>query len=421
MSDFETPILTMDLSWAEEGDQRVIRGCASIPQVDRENELVLSSAVADALDNFMALPVLHLDHTERPIGLVTSATMNPDGALMIQGTVKNTDDCDDVWSRIKSGELAQYSIYGRRVEGSKSCKLHPDRRDEPCKTLKLHLDSISVCPAGNAINPSTFVEIVKGIVVKSMNSESALIHETADGTKENIDMVENTEAPPAESAPDGDLMQQVVDAVTGMNDRLAALEQTVEEMTSVEPEDIEKADEDPDYDGAEEGYSDENPDIQEQVSTIAEGLTMVLQELAELKEQMGGGGEVQKAELEDEEYPDDGYEDDDYDEDDPGQGDEDEEEVEKGCKIKKAYDLPDEIRKAIAVIPQLNETIQQLQEDNDILRKAVLELEKTSPRDRKVIIDAKTVNEENIVKKSKTPETPSGNSMNPALLMAGQF
>jgi len=413
MSDFETPILTMDLSWAEEGDQRVIRGCASIPQVDRENELVLSSAVADALDNFMALPVLHLDHTERPIGLVTSATMTPDGALMIQGTIKNTDDCDDVWSRIKSGELAQYSIYGRRVEGSKSCKIHPDRRNEPCKTLKLHLDSISVCPAGNAINPSTFVEIVKGIVVKSMNSDSALVHETADGSMEKIDMVDTTDAP-AESAPTGnDFEQQVVGALTSLSERMSALEQAVEEMTSVEPDDIEKADED--YDGAE--YEDNGPDIQDQVSTIAEGLTMVLQELQELKDQMSGGGdEFQKAELEDEEeeYPDDGYEDED--EEEP-----EDEEVEKGCSIKKAFpDLPEEIRKAIASIPALNDTIQQLWEDNDILRKAVLELEETKPRDRKVIVDQTLVKSEDIVQKAKTPESPSGDT-NPALLMAGQF
>jgi len=129
---------------------------------------------------------------------------------------------------------------------------------------------------------------------------------------------------------------------------------------------------------------------------------------------MGGGDEVQKAELEDEEeeYPDDGYEDD----EDP-----EEEEVEKGCAIKKAFpDLPEEIRKAIASIPALNDTIQQLREDNDILRKAVLELEETKPRDRKVIVDQTLVKSEDIVQKAKTPESPSGDT-NPALLMAGQF
>ncbi len=414
MLESEPYSLTLDLSWTEDDEGvLVVSGCASVPKPDRENEVITKEAIEAALPSFMKLPILHLDHTERPVGLITDVGFEGD-EFHIRSPIKDTPDCRDVRDRIRSGELAQFSIYGRRLKGSSSCRLHPERRSEPCLTYELALDSVSICPKNNAIQADSYVEHNgDSIVVKSMNSDSALVHETADGSMEKVDMVDTTDAP-AESAPTGnDFEQQVVGALTSLSERLAALEQAVEEMTSVEPDDIEKADED--YDGAE--YEDNGPDIQDQVSTIAEGLTMVLQELQELKDQMGGGGdEFQKAELEDEEeeYPDDGYEDED--EEDP-----EDEEVEKGCSIKKAFpDMPEEIRKAIASIPHLNDTIQHLQEDNDILRKAVLELEETKPRDRKVIVDQTLVKSEDIVQKAKTPESPSGD-VNPALLMAGQF
>lgn len=414
MPDSEPFSLPLDLSWAEDDDGvLIVTGCASAPEEDKERELVTKEAIEASLPQFMQLAVLHLDHTERPVGLIKDAWFEGD-QFMIRCPVKMTPDCKDVRDRIRSGDLAQFSIYGRRLKGSPSCRLHPENRAETCKTESLFLDSVSLCPSGNAINENSYVEHNGGIVVKSMNSDSALVHETADGSMEKIDMVDTTDAP-AESAPTGnDFEQQVVGALTSLSERMSALEQAVEEMTSVGPDDIEKADED--YGDAEE-YGDDAPDIQEQVSTIAEGLTMVLQEIQELKDQMGGGGdEFQKAELEDEEeeYPDDGYEDED--EEEP-----EDEEVEKGCSIKKAFpDLPEEIRKAIASIPALNDTIQQLREDNDILRKAVLELEETKPRDRKVIVDQTLVKSEDIVQKAKTPESPSGDT-NPALLMAGQF
>jgi hypothetical protein len=405
MPESESISIPLDLSWADdENGVLVITGCASVPKPDRENELVTKEAIEAALPDFMKLAVLHLDHTERPLGPITEAWFDGD-KFMIKCPIKMTPDCKDVRDRIREGELGQLSIYGRRNEGTPSCKLHPNRRSETCQTRSLFLDSISLCPSGNAINENSYIEHNGGIVVKSMNSESAI--ETADGSLEKNDMVENVDAP-AESAPTGDLNQEIVEALSGINDRLAAVEQTIEEMTSVEPEDIEKAEED--YDGAE---YDAGPDLQEQVSTLAEGMTMILQELAELKEQISGGS-VQKAELEDEEeedYPDDGYEEEE-DEEPP---------VEKGCSIKKAFpDLPEEIRKAIASIPNLNETIQKQTEEIGILRKAVLELEQSNPRDRKVIIDKKIVDSEDIVKKSQTPES-SGDSQNPAALMAMQF
>lgn len=136
----DTPILTFDLSWAEENGERIIRGCASDPEEDKEKEIMLREALEEALPNFMYLPIIHLDHTERPIGLVKSAYFDTDDKFQIDGRVKPTSDCDDVWSRIKSGELSQYSIFGRRIEGSEACSLNPRFRDRPCITKRLHLD-----------------------------------------------------------------------------------------------------------------------------------------------------------------------------------------------------------------------------------------------------------------------------------------
>ena len=98
-------------------------------------------------------------------------------------------------------------------------------------------------------------------------------------------MTEPTEVPRKSTHIFPDFEEQVVGALTSLSERLAALEQDVEEMTSVEPEDFETEEEEYPDDGYEDEEED-GPSIQDHVSTIAEGLIMVIDELNEMKERL---------------------------------------------------------------------------------------------------------------------------------------
>jgi len=411
MPDTETPILICDLSWSEEGGDRLIRGCASVPKVDQENEIVVTDAISAALSDFMALPVLHLDHTERPIGLVTKAEIDNSGSLQIEAKIKPTECCNDVWDRIRAGDLTQFSIYGRRREGSNSCRLRPEHRTEPCTTSKLFLDSISICPKNMAINEDTFLEIVKGIVVKSMNSASALIHSTADGVTKSDTMEDEPIQPDSgatEQSAMSSVLQQILDHVSELGDRLDDLEDRVSspEPTSApapEPDDL-PPDEGEEYEPGPdegEGMADDEDiekaggngadmDIGDMVQTIGEALQYMMravQEIAgdiqEMKSAMGNT--VQKAELEEEdkeEYPDDGYEDEEYPEEEP---EEEEEDIEKRSDIRKA--------KMESDLEALKDQITTLEHERTEL------LKKARPRDPVVIVPEHTG--ENVKTKNK--------------------
>lgn len=390
MPDTETPILLCDLSWSEDGSDRLIRGCASVPKVDQENEIVVTDAIRDALSDFMVLPILHLDHTERPIGIVTKAEIDNSGALQIEAKIKPTDCCSDVWDRIKADELTQFSIYGRRREGSNSCRMRPEHRTEPCTTSKLFLDSISICPKNMAINENTFLEIVKGIVAKSMNSASALIHPTADGVKKSDKMVDEPIQPAYgdnEQSATSSVLQQILDYVSDMSDRLDDLEERISNPDTAStpapaPEEQPPLD-DGGYDEPGPGYegagADEEEDIEKAgsdgteydmgdiLSTIGEALQIVMRDVQEIK---GSMGTVQKADLEEEEYPDDGYEDEEYSEEE--EPEDEEEDIEKCSDIRKS--------KMESDLAGLYDRITQLEQERaDLLKKA-------RPRDPPVVI-----------------------------------
>lgn len=262
---------------------RKVYGKATGPQLDRENETILKAAIEDALPNFMQLPIMHLDHTERPVGWFTKAEFQGQD-LFVEARIKPTSDCDALWADVvrasKAGKPYQFSIYGDRKVASKSCSLSvddPRRKTNPCITKSLELYSISICQPGTAINPNTFADVVKAWDSASTN----LIHPVTDGKypKKGSRMAfppkkeeENTkEAPPAEESPQepiretdngpapdeeqpgesegGGGMKEVIDLLTQIVQRLQTLESslglqksevTEENMEEKKPDEPEK-------------------------------------------------------------------------------------------------------------------------------------------------------------------------------------
>ena len=187
----EEPIsFTIDFNLDSEYE---ISGCAHFEDVDRENEVIAINAIKKALPDFMKHPHLHYQHSERPIGTITEATVDGKG-LYIKATIYDTKDTADAWEEIKTGKLNAYSIYGKRTISSPECKLAPEMRLSPCKTDGLHLWSISAVgkAAGtHEVNEHTFLDVVKGIcldyyknediLIKADTTDSTLIHTVTDG------------------------------------------------------------------------------------------------------------------------------------------------------------------------------------------------------------------------------------------------
>lgn len=186
--------------------ERTIRGVASVESIDRENELITKSALKEAIGGFEQLPILHYQHTERPIGICTKAQIT-DRGLEIEGKIPNHPQWDDIWERITKGDLTKYSIHGRRRVFSPECKLAVNSRDSPCITKGLYLDSISIVSGATAINQDTFVEVVKAMrdeLAKStdnlniVNDNSSIVMaEEQDITKSEVEQtVQNTTTEP---------------------------------------------------------------------------------------------------------------------------------------------------------------------------------------------------------------------------------
>lgn len=156
----------------------MISGIANSPIPDRENELISSGAMEAAIPAFMKIPILHLDHTERPVGYITECRivkagdplLSPDfekfdmrvseGDTYFEASIPHDGDCDDVWEKIEKGVYNKISIYGVRTNASTECKLQPHQRVSPCVTKAIRLWSFSLV-GENAINPKSYIKVAK--------------------------------------------------------------------------------------------------------------------------------------------------------------------------------------------------------------------------------------------------------------------
>jgi hypothetical protein len=143
---------------------RKVKGIFHQPIVDKDGELINSKGMRDAVPDFMHLPALHDFHKERPVGLATKVQELGGGRFYMEGVIKSTHDCDDVWEKVKKGEYGQMSIFGKRTKYNNQCALPQSMRNGPCITDGVRLDSISICDE-NARNPQTSLEMRKANVV----------------------------------------------------------------------------------------------------------------------------------------------------------------------------------------------------------------------------------------------------------------
>lgn len=207
---------------------RKIKGCAHFPAVDRENELILSDAIRKALPQYMQHPILHVQHTERPVGTLTKAEIDAEGALQIEGTIFDTPDTNDVWADIQKGILNKFSIFGRRDSGSYECALSPDQRTSPCVTKALTLFSISIV-GENAMNTRTFLEVAKGMkgdTTEDTTEDKEDVEKCAPACKKSDDLIHE----PSNTSQMLGRIDGVEKANGEFGDRLAKIEETLSQL-----------------------------------------------------------------------------------------------------------------------------------------------------------------------------------------------
>lgn len=149
-----------------------IEGVAHVETVDKDKETILIKAIEDSLPDFMELPILTVDHLERPVGLITKAWIE-DLRFHLTARVKSTADCADIRNRIQKAldntaiglppapdDLNSFSIKGLRTEYSPECLVPVGARTSPCVTKAIHLWAVTLC-GGNARNPLAYFDVVK--------------------------------------------------------------------------------------------------------------------------------------------------------------------------------------------------------------------------------------------------------------------
>lgn len=212
--------LTVDFSFDTD---RKIHGVAHFETVDRENEKILIEAIERALPQYMQHPILHHQHTERPVGTVTKATIEGK-SFYVEGAIYDTPDTDDVWGEIVSGKLNKFSIFGRRDSGSPECKLRPEARFNPCVTKALTLFSISVV-GDNAMNQSTFLKVAKadGIIKGNYMEEDEKKEQDEERVEEKAD-----ESPDLLEEPGN--KSSMLKSMEDYGNRLGAIESTLAQL-----------------------------------------------------------------------------------------------------------------------------------------------------------------------------------------------
>lgn len=146
-----------------------ISGYASTKDVDRYNEIVEPSAFDGAMAEYMAFPVILVNHafSETPVGKVTSYRIDDKG-LWIEAEIIDTEKGREVAALIKAGVFRAFSI------GFNVVSYEVSRDDsEPLKITKLQLIEISIVSS-----PANMQALISQAEERSISVKSLINHQS---------------------------------------------------------------------------------------------------------------------------------------------------------------------------------------------------------------------------------------------------
>ena len=229
-----------------------IEGYASTKDKDRGHDIVDPQAFKSALDLYMTNPIVLLQHNmEKPIGVVTEATIDDNG-LYIKARI--TQDVDWVISAIKNGVLRAFSI-GYKIKDNEFLEEETsDGRDYANIIKDLELFEISVVSV-----PMNAYSLMKSIgdcfeLKEVAEEEKEVVAENAK-TTENKEEKSADEDEEAESDKDEEEKEKKADTDEESDEE--------EEQDPPADEDDSKDDEGKKSIAPEDKKADENSDIEE--------------------------------------------------------------------------------------------------------------------------------------------------------------
>ena len=222
---------------------RVAEMTFHVPKVDKDMEFITPGAMAGALKDYMKFPIISEFHKERPIGIAEKVWQTKDDEFKATIRIRDDPSTDDVWNKMNlppgtPGRYDQVSIAGKRIVYNDQCNvpLFMRKSDNPCRTEKLRLDSVSVCD-DRARNDGTELTVVKAksddpdpfiyttkfvltkvehTLIKAETTNSELIHPVTDGASQPDkttveDNIFNPLIHPATGTPKGGKMKKCTD------------------------------------------------------------------------------------------------------------------------------------------------------------------------------------------------------------------
>ena len=92
--------------------QRIVRGYASTPQVDRQGEVILPTAFESSLYNYLQHPVVTWSHEwwDVPIGKTVNARVDERGLYVEIEIAKGLDKAEAAWTAIEQGLINSLSV-----------------------------------------------------------------------------------------------------------------------------------------------------------------------------------------------------------------------------------------------------------------------------------------------------------------------
>jgi HK97 family phage prohead protease len=121
---------------------RIIEGFASIQEIDRDNEIVMMSAISDSLNDFMLNPVIRFQHTI-PVGKALESRIEGDKFYIKAYITDKTEKGLEVCSLVDEGIVKSFSIAGKILK-------YEDKFDKELKKdiryiTKMELYEVTVC------------------------------------------------------------------------------------------------------------------------------------------------------------------------------------------------------------------------------------------------------------------------------------
>ena len=151
-----------------DSDKHIIKGVASIEELDRDNEIILSKALEKGANEWKKNPVIRYKHTD-PIGIgISEECFVNDGKFHVTAKISDkTQTARDAWGLIEDGILKSFSVGGKVNE--KEVQFDEKLKKDVTLIKDMELYEISVVDIPS--NRNSFFDVIKKSIEGNIEKE----------------------------------------------------------------------------------------------------------------------------------------------------------------------------------------------------------------------------------------------------------